>query len=84
MDKKDVHLVFISFLITIRLHQESTISPYLSYFSFGCIYIIHPIASIETYAFCRWGSPALRVKGWIKREVGELETSLRSVRFSSE
>jgi len=41
------------FLKTIRWHQESTLSPYLFYFSFGCTEGTYPRVSTEMYAFCR-------------------------------
>jgi len=54
-------------------------NPLSIYTSFGFTYKTHPTASTEMYVFYKWCSLNRRVEGRVEWDVGDLETSLRSV-----
>jgi len=52
------------------------------YISFGCNYKLHRIASTKIYGFCTWFTLNWRFEEGMECDVGDMETSFRSVRIS--
>ena len=83
LDKGSTLIPIHDFFIT-RIGPRVNPNSLSFYISFGCTYETHPIASTKMYGFCRRCSLNCRVEGGIEWDVGDLETSLRSVRLSLE